>query len=269
MPNNLTQNTVFQNPKLKVLMKINAEKFVKVNCVIHLWQVPPENPKKIRTESQTEKSDHKGPISNKKLEPEENDLAAEDEYGYEEDAGGMYGNDMYGEGYDYDDDYGDNGYGYDEWDFPLSLLPLSSWEGAEKKWESEWAKIGSKLSYSPIMICHHLLRCGLIPFWQSFTQEMVSVFEMWYMATKNIGNSLSSSFLLMSLFSSFLLCILLWGHWGYTTELLWILLAGSGSNIKNFVPDSVSLCTMLVSPHESSRWHPQLPNLVWGFVIIS
>ncbi|RVW34842.1 hypothetical protein CK203_078004 [Vitis vinifera] len=72
--------------------------------------VPSENPKKIRTESQTENNDHKAPISNKKLEPEEDDLAPEDEFGYEGDTGGLYGNDLYGEGYDYDDDYGDDGY---------------------------------------------------------------------------------------------------------------------------------------------------------------
>lgn len=72
--------------------------------------MPSESPKKIRTESQTENNDHKAPISNKKLEPEEDDLAEEDEYGYEGDTGGLYGNDLYGEGYDYDDDYGDDGY---------------------------------------------------------------------------------------------------------------------------------------------------------------
>lgn len=72
--------------------------------------VPSENPKKIRTESQTETNDHKAPISNKKLEPEEDDLAPEDEFGYEGDTGGLYSNDLYGEGYDYDDDYGDDGY---------------------------------------------------------------------------------------------------------------------------------------------------------------
>ncbi|XP_034692867.1 uncharacterized protein LOC117919736 [Vitis riparia] len=72
--------------------------------------VPSENPKKIRTESQTETNDHKAPMSNKKLEPEEDDLAPEDEFGYEGDTGGLYGNDLYGEGYDYDDDYGDDGY---------------------------------------------------------------------------------------------------------------------------------------------------------------
>ena len=71
-------------------------------------QVPSEKPKKSRAESETENNDQKAPISNNKVEPEEDDLAPEDEY--EEDAGGLYDNDLYAEGYDNNDDYGDDGY---------------------------------------------------------------------------------------------------------------------------------------------------------------
>lgn len=73
--------------------------------------MPSENPKKIRIESETESNDHKAPFSKKKVEPEEDDLAAEDEYGYEEDPGALYDNDLYAEdGYDYEQNYGDDGY---------------------------------------------------------------------------------------------------------------------------------------------------------------
>lgn len=35
---------------------------------------------------------------------------------------------------------------------PSQYLLLPSWDESEKKWESGWAKIRSKLSYSPIMM---------------------------------------------------------------------------------------------------------------------